>query len=182
LSENADSSTGLRDRWITGLFGAVFTLIGLGFAVGTAVDWRRESAVHASGTTRAATVISKQVITDEGKHYYVRYTLEAPAGVRHITRRKVAKRLWRSIVIGDTLPVRYDPAAPQHSRLVAEGPPNVMFAIGMSLFSGLFALFGAVLAIAAIQAEVPPPQPPTRRPRQTLTRSGRARARVDSDR
>lgn len=171
MNDSASHPSSFRSRVIVGGLGALFALVGLGFAVGSIVDWRRATALVEHGSTQIAAVISKQVVIDEGKHFYLRYTFEAPNGVRHEKRRRVPRRFWRSVVVGDSQPVRYDPENPSDSRLVAEGPPSIGFTLAMTLFSMAFAAFGGILTIASISAEPAADLPVPVRTRRPVTRS-----------
>jgi Protein of unknown function (DUF3592) len=167
LTDGALHVSRRRDRWIISLMGALFTVIGLGFALGIIAQWTRESALRASGSARSATVTGKDIEIDDGAQHFVRYVLTMPTGARFEKRRQVPERVWSSVTIGDSVRALYDPGDPGNNMLAGESQSSVGFAAGMALFSIVFAAFGAFLTYAGLRG-----------PDQAVTAAQRSRKNV----
>lgn len=139
--------------------GGLFTIVGLGFSIGTVATWRQETVITAHGSRALAAVVLKDVMHDDGAYYHLSYTFRVESGKRFDTRRRVSKRFWNTVAVGDTLPVRYDPVNPASSLPDGDAAPSVGAMLAMTIFSLVFAAFGAILAIAGIRAESAPPIP-----------------------
>lgn len=123
-------------------------IIGVAGAVGSGLQFARDSKLQQSGPRAAGLVLKKTLLQagDGDSDHVITYRFVGPAGQVLVAQRGVSRSLWSSVSAGSPISIVYAKHDPQHN--FPEGTRGTSLGLAMfisAIFGTLAVLGGAVL-------------------------------------
>ena len=127
--------------------GVIFLVTGLVFLIGSWGAYATDTKVRDSGPSAEGHLEKKLFmgVADGDSDYILEYWFTTKEGSAIRASRNVSKELWSAVHEGQIIEIKYSARDPKRNFPVGEGVTSLGMSIFISVFGGLFAIFGGVL-------------------------------------